>query len=120
MGIESNQDTEFEEFEKAGEVEVGDANAGVEETEDGKKPAAKRGPPKPAAKPAAAEDDEGDDVAGEGDDEGEDEPKPKKTAAEHQIERLKREKRDLQKQLREGGVNGNISQRLQNIESRLT
>jgi hypothetical protein len=66
MGIESNQDTEFEEFEKAGEVEVGDANAGVEETEDDKKPAAKRGPPKPAAKPAAAEDDEGDDNAGEG------------------------------------------------------
>jgi hypothetical protein len=31
-----------------------------------------------------------------GDDEGEEKPKPKKTAAEHQIERLKREKRDLQ------------------------
>jgi hypothetical protein len=104
MQIESNQSTsEFDEFVASGEVEVGDANAGVDEGDEKEKSRLpKRGPPKPAAKPAAAaDDDEGDDQGDEGDDEGDDEgedkPKPKKTAAEHQIERLKREKRDLQR-----------------------
>jgi hypothetical protein len=127
MGIESNQSTpEFDAFVASGEVEIGDANAGAEEGDDKeKKPAPKRGPPKEAAKPAAtADDDEGDDQGGEGDDEGDDEgeekPKPKKTAAEHQIERLKREKRDLQRQLREGGGNSDLTRRLENIEKGLS
>jgi len=129
MGIESNQpDAEFAEFEKAGTVEVGDANAGVDkekgdeaEPEKTKKPVRA---PKPAAKPAAdadAGDDQGDEEGGdeEGGDE-EEQPKPKKTAAEHQIERLKREKRDLQRQLREGGASTDLSRRLENIERGLS
>jgi hypothetical protein len=82
-------------------------------------------PAEEGAKPAAAaDDDEGDDQGDEGDDEGDDEgeekPKPKKTAAEHQIERLKREKRDLQRQLREGGASTDLSRRLENIEKGLS
>ncbi len=128
MGIESNQpaDTEFAEFEKAGAVEVGETNLASQKGEEGgdeeekpKKPAPRA--PKPAAKPDAA-DDAGDEEDDAGDDAGdeEDEPKPKKTAAEHQIERLKREKRDLVRQLREGGASSDLSRRLENIESRLT
>jgi hypothetical protein len=126
MQIETNQSTsEFDEFVAAGDVEVGDANAGVDKDEKDEKPAPKRGPPKEAAKPAAAaDDDEGDDQGDEGDDEGDDEgedkPKPKKTAAEHQIERLKREKRELQRKLREGGASTDLSRRLENIEKGLS
>lgn len=134
MGIESNQqDAEFAEFEKSGDVEVGETNLASQKAGEGddadkeeKKPAAKRGPPKPAAKPAAAAEagddtgEEGDDQGGEEEGEEEETPKPKKTAAEHQIERLKREKRDLQRQLREGGVNRDVSRRLENIEKGLS
>lgn len=121
MGIESNQsDAEFAEFEKAGTVEVGDSNAGVDKEE---KPEPKRGPPKPAKEAVAPAEDEdaGEDAEDEdaGED-GEDEPQPKKTAKDHQIERLKREKRDLMRQLREDGANVDLSRRLENIESRLT
>lgn len=138
MGIESNQpDAEFAEFEKAGTVEVGETNLASQKAGEGdradkgdeEKPAKRRGPPKLKEEPkpaAAADEDEDEDETGDeegGDEEGGDEeeqPKPKKTAAEHQIERLKREKRDLQRQLRQGGANSDLSRRLENIESRLT
>lgn len=117
MDIESNQDAEFNEFVAAGEVEDANADAdGIEESDAGKKPA-RRGPPKEKAveKPAAGGDDDADDDGDEGD-EDDDQPKPKKTAAEHQIERLKREKRDLQRQLREGSGSTEMSRRLENLE----
>lgn len=122
MGIESNQqDAEFAEFEAAGEVE--DANAGgIEKAEDGQKPAKRAAPTKETAK-TAGDADEGDDQSDEGtddegaDDEGDD--KPKKTARDHQIERLKREKRDLMRQLREGGSTSALAQRLENLEKGL-
>lgn len=125
MGIESNQSTpEFDEFEAAGEVEVGKP-AAEEGAEEEKKPA-KRGPPKPAKEAAAPVDDQDDD-AGEGDDEtsqeGDDEEgdaeKPRKSAKDHQIERLKREKRDLQRQIREGGST-DLTRRLENVEKGLS
>lgn len=122
MGIESNQDAEFAEFEAAGEVEDANAgNAGIEESDDGKKPAARRGPPKmKEIEVNKGDDDDGDDQGGD-DEGGDDDDKPKpKTAAEHQIERLKREKRDLQKRLREGTSTDAMARRLENIESRLT
>lgn len=131
MGIESNQDKEFEEFAASGEVEIGDSNAGIEETDDGKKPAAKRGPPKPAPEEGGedggeeggeegGEDDGEDDGEEGGEDDGE---KKKPSAAEQQINRLKREKRELNRQLRElqgGGGSAALAARLEAIETRLT
>ncbi len=119
MGIESNQDdAEFAEFEAAGEVE--DANAGIEQSDDGKKPAGKTAKEAKTGAAADAGDDDGEDQGGdEGDEEGDDKPKPRKTAAEHQIERLKREKRELQRQLREG-TGTDLSRRLENIERGLS
>jgi hypothetical protein len=127
MQIETNGGDEFEEFVNAGEVEVGkSANASVDEGDDEKKPAAKSRPPKEAepkkaadAAPDEEEDDQEQPGGGDDDEEEDGEKKPKKTAAEHQIERLKREKRDLQRQLRQG-ANSDISRRLEVIESRLT
>lgn len=128
MGIESNQDTEFAEFEKAGTVEVGDSDKSTpagEDDDDEKKPAAKRGVPKMKETAKAADDgddgegDDGDSEEGDGE-EGDEKPKPQKTAAEHQIERLKREKRDLQRQLREGSGTSDLSRRLENIEKGLS
>lgn len=136
-GIESNQSTpEFDEFVAGGEVETGASAPGAEKGEkEEKKPDAKRGPPKtaPAAKEAKApvddEDDDGagegdDDGAGEGDNDGDDEggekdEKPRKSAKDHQIERLKREKRDLVRQIREGG-NSDLARRLENVEKGLS
>ena len=109
MGIESNQSTtEFDEFLASGEVEVGDTNL-ASEKEDEK-------PSKEIATNTDEDDQSGDDAGGD----DEEDQKPKKTAKDHQIERLKREKRDLMRQLREGGVNTELSRRLENIESRLT
>lgn len=124
MGIESNQSTpEFDEFVASGEIEVGDANAGEEGDEEGDKKAAKRGPPKLKEAPKTAAE-TGDDDAGEGGEEGDEdeggEEKPKKSAKDHQIERLKREKRDLARQLREGGANTDLSRRMENIERGLS
>jgi hypothetical protein len=127
MGIESNQSTpEFEEFVAAGEVEVGDTNLASKEgeEEDEKPKTVKRGPPKPAkeaAKPAG-EEDEGDDSGADesdGEDEGGEEKPQKKSAKDHQIERLKREKRDLMRQLREGG-SSDLARRLENVEKGLS
>jgi hypothetical protein len=102
VDIESNQSTpEFDEFVAGGEVEVGKTD-GEEGAEEKEKPAAKRGPPKPAA-PAAKETGRltmatmttpgkatmttpGKTMT----------QKPaKKSAKDHQIERLKREKAAL-------------------------
>jgi hypothetical protein len=129
MSIDSNQSTpEFDDFVASGEVEVG-KSAGTEE----EKPV-KRGPPREAPKPAekapaAAEDD--DEAAEESDDTGEEDEgeeeessdKPKKSAKDHQIERLKREKADLNRRLRalEGGAGSAALQaRIDALESRLT
>jgi hypothetical protein len=136
VGIESNQSTpEFDEFVAAGEVEVGDTSGkgGVEKDEgdDDEPKKAKRGPPKPAPaakEPAKADDDDDDDEGGEegDDDEGGEEgdedaeKKPKKSAKDHQIERLKREKAALARQLREGGGNADLARRLENVEKGLS
>jgi hypothetical protein len=136
-GTGGTGDAEFDAFTSTGHVE-GDFNAagGEEANADDKgddkgddKPK-RRGPPKEAPKQAAAKTPagEGDDVAGEGDDdagegdEDEDE-KPKKTARDHQIERLKREKSDLNKRLRalEGGAGtAALQAQIAALESRLT
>lgn len=106
-------DPEFEAFANSGEVEVGDSNV-AEQPEE--KPAKKRGPAKPAAEVIIDQDDDQDDdvdaddqddIDDQDDDGGEDDPqdkddKPKKSAKDFQIERLKREKADLARQLREG------------------
>jgi hypothetical protein len=132
VDIESNQSTpEFDEFVAGGEVEVGD-KAGVEKEEGDDAKKAKRGPPKPApaakepAKAPAGDDededeggDEGDENEDEGGDEGDDEKPAKKSAKDHQIERLKREKRDLARQLRENGGSTELTRRLENIEKGL-
>lgn len=126
MDIESNQSTaEFDEFVASGEVEVGKGVAPADE-DDGK---AKKGggsgrPPQERKTPATTADDdqggEGDeDEGGEGDEDEGGEEKPKKSAKDHQIERLKREKRDLQRQLR-GGASSDVLARLENIERGLS
>lgn len=130
MGIESNQSTpEFDEFVASGDVEVGKSEGGEEGAEKEEKPAPRRGPPKPApaakepAKAPTGDDDdagEGDDEGGEdGDDDGEDEKPQKKSAKDHQIERLKREKAALARQLREGG-SSDLARRLENVEKGLS
>ena len=126
---------EFDEFVASGEVEVGDTNLASQEEEQPKKAAPRRGPPKPAAKSEAAapsgdDDDDDDDQQGdaeegddqqgdaeEGDDEGGDE-KPKKSPRDHQIERLKREKAELARQLREAS-SSELARRLENLEKGL-
>jgi hypothetical protein len=130
MGIESNQSTdEFDQFVAGGEVEIGKP----EGAEPEKKGGGSGKPPRQAEIPAneapktpknnANLDDEGDgegdeDEGGEGD---EDEEKPKKKSAkDHQIERLKREKRDLMRQLRTGGADSDLSRRLANVEKGLS
>jgi hypothetical protein len=122
---------EFDEFVNAGEVEVGkpeiestkDGVATTEEKPKSKPPRQAEAPKKEAAKAPTGDEDDGEegdeDEGGEEGDEDE-KPKPKKSAAEHQIERLKREKRDLQRQLRSGGANSALEQRLASLETRLT
>lgn len=122
MGIESNQSTpEFDEFLAAGEVEVG-KGVDVEKIEEkDEKPEKRRGPPKqaPIVEDTSEEDDDTENEEGD-DEEEEEQPKPKKSAKDHQIERLKREKAQLARQLRENGANSELSRRLEAIESRLT
>lgn len=130
MGIETNTggDPDFEAFANAGDVEVGDSDASTNETTD-KKPAQRSGRPpreeKPAEKAPAGDDDGDEDETGEGDDGDEDETgdKPRKSAAQHQIERLKREKAELNRRLRslEGGAgSAELRARLENIERGLS
>lgn len=129
-GIESNQSTpEFDEFANAGEVEVG-VPAGTEPAEkkgggSGRPPREPQKPaneaPKSPAKNANLEDDEGADDEGgddEGDEDDEEEKKPKKSRKDFQIERLKREKRDLMRQIREGST-AELRNRLESVEKGL-
>jgi len=122
---------EFDEFVNAGEVEVGKPE--IESTKDGvsttddkagksRPPRQAAAPQKEAKAPTGDDDDSGEEGDDEGGEEGEEEEggKPKKTARDHQIERLKREKRDLQRQLRSGGANSALEQRLASLETRLT
>lgn len=122
---------EFDEFVASGEVEVGDSNLASQEEEQPKKAAPRRGPPKPAAKAEAAapagddddqqgvdDDDDQQDGADEGDDQQDGDEKPKKTARDHQIERLKREKAELARQLREAS-SSELARRLENLEKGL-
>lgn len=128
MGIESNQSTpEFDEFEKAGEVEVGSEIADKGEKKgggSGKPPKEVEKPEQKTPKAPAADDDDdtgGDDEGGDDEsDEDEEEEKPKKKSRkDFQIERLKREKRELQRQMREGG-SSELARRLESLETRLT
>lgn len=121
--IESNQSTaEFDEFLAAGEVEVGESNLASKEDDTPKKKGGGSGRPpqeKPTAKVETNEND-GDDEDGENDGDDEDgEEKPKKSPKDHQIERLKREKRALQRQL-QGGAGSDVLARLENIEKGLS
>jgi hypothetical protein len=134
MGIESNQSTsEFDEFVASGEVEVGKPAGSEEGGEKEEKPKSRAPKAAPAAKeaakaPAADDDDDdadngNDDGAGNDDDDEGGEPKPKKSAKDHQIERLKREKSDLNKRLRalEGGAGtAELARRLENVEKGLS
>ena len=120
-------DAEFDAFNDGVEIQVGQ----IEVVDDGKAPEEKpasRGPLREEQRAASAgnadDDDGGDDQDGADDEDqdGEDE-KPRKTPTEHQIDRLKREKRDLQRQIRElaGGVGTSaIAARLEALETRLT
>lgn len=126
---EQNQSTaEFDEFIASGEVEVGDSNLASDKPDE-KKPAAKQ--PDPAPEEAdegnereEADQDDGDPAPEEGDDQdaGDEEgDKPKKSAREHQIERLKREKAEMARQLKEAekrGIN-ELLQKIENLENRL-
>lgn len=113
---------EFDEFVASGEVEVGDTNLASQEEEQPKKAAPRRGPPKPAAKAEAAapagDDDDQQGADDEGDDQQDGDEKPKKTARDHQIERLKREKAELARQLREASST-ELAKRLEALENRL-
>ena len=125
MSTAGNESTsEFDDFVNSGEVEVG---GDVAETKE-EKP--RRNPPKEKveAKPAAEDDQAGEDQIseiednlidedgqGDEDDEDDDTDKPKKSATQYQIERLKREKADLARQLREAN-SGDLAKRLENLE----
>lgn len=124
---------DFAAFAAAGEVEVGDSNA-AEPADPKPKPKSRRNPPKPAEKPepaAAGEADDGDDgdddtefddLGDDGDDgDADGDTKPKKSPKDHQVERLKREKADLARQLRETEKRQLeiMAERLEAIENRL-
>ncbi len=103
-GIESNQtDAEFEEFEKAGEVEVGESNKA--KSEKAEKPAARRGParePKDdkSGKEAKAGKGEDDDDSGKPDDgeEDEDEERPEGEGEEDEDEEQEEEPKKKRRQ----------------------
>jgi hypothetical protein len=118
-------DPEYEAFANSGEVEVGDSNLASKEDE---KPA-KREPAQPVDDQGDdggdQDDDQGDDVGDEGDDQGDDEgddqseaDKRKKSAKDFQIERLKREKAELARQLREGS-NRSLEEKVDRLEKLL-
>lgn len=129
-------DAEFDAFNEGGEVEGDFSKAGGGAPDNDGEGDDDKGKPKPAAKPAGKsgkpaiegtgayagvkdDDDSGDDVDDEGGDDDAGKPKPK-SAAEHQIERLKREKRELQQQLRGSGATSAMAARLEALEARLT
>lgn len=135
MNIAGNDEVpaEFADFIASGDVEVGSEVAAAKEDAAEDKPVKpKKAPPKAAPKAAAEGDDdqgEGDqpgseiEASGEGDDdqggEGDDEGKPEKSPRDHQIERLKREKAELARQLRENSTSA-IAQRLEKLEKGLS
>lgn len=113
-------DPEFEAFANAGEVEIGESNVAEQpEEKPAKKPAAAEpADDEPEADEAEADGDD-DDQSGEDDADGEDEgDKPKKSAKDHQIERLKREKAELARQLREG-TNRELLEKVERLEKLL-
>lgn len=137
-GAGGTGDAEFDAFASVGHVEGSFDGIGEEAKTDDKagdkaddkaddKPK-RRGPPREAPKQETAKTPVGDDDAGDGDGEGEgegdeDDDKPKKTARDHQIERLKREKSDLNKRLRslEGGTGtAALQAQITALEARLT
>lgn len=111
-------DPEFEAFANAGEVEVGDSQVADQPEE---KPAKEKEAPADL-EPAEDTADEGDDQdADEGDDqdaEEGDDSKPKKSAKDYQIERLKKEKAELARQLREG-TNRELLEKIERLEKLL-
>jgi hypothetical protein len=129
-------DAEFDAFTSTGGVEgtfdgAAGAEAKADEKADDKPEPKRRGPPREAPKQDTAKAPAGDDDAGEGEGEGEgdgegdedEDEKPQKTARDHQIERLKREKSDLNKRLRafEGGAGtAALQAQITALESRLT
>lgn len=135
MSGKNESTVEFDELVASGEIEVG-APAPAAEAEPEKKSAAKRGPPREPAKAADAKDDkdadekqEGSDAdageeqqeeGGEGDEgkEQEEGEKPRKSPAEHQIDRLKREKAALRRELQEATRNRTYEDRLAALEKR--
>jgi hypothetical protein len=134
-GAGATGDAEFDAFASTGNVEGSfDATGGEAKADDkaDAKPAAKRGPPREAPKqetakaPAGDEDageGEGDEDAGEGEGDEDEDEKPKKTARDHQVERLKREKSDLNRRLRalEGGAGtAALQAQITALEARLT
>lgn len=135
-GTGGTGDAEFDAFASVGHVEGSFDGIGEETKVDDKaddktddKPK-RRGPPREApkqeaAKTAAADDDDADKGEDDDADKGEDDEddKPKKTARDHQIERLKREKSDLNKRLRalEGGTGtAALQAQITALENRLT
>lgn len=128
MGNENQGSTpEFDEFVASGEVEVGESNLASQEDQP-KKPTEHRGPPKPAAKADDQQDNDQQDDDQQDDDQQDDadddqqndeqDKKPKKSARDYQIERLKREKAELARQLREAS-NNELARRLENLEKSL-
>jgi len=119
-----NVSDEFAEFEAAGEVEVGESNLASQEKEPEAKPAKKSAAPKPDPVPAA---DPEPDAQAEGDadenDNGEENPdeeegKKKPDPKENQINRLKREKRELAQRLKDLESNS-LTARLDALEKSL-
>ena len=121
----SESTPEFDDFVASGEVETG----ATESTEE-KKPESRRNPPKPAVEkePAASEDedetDTSEDEEGNETDTSEDEEnggddKKKPSAKESQINRLKREKAELARKLREAEASkaAELAGRLENLET---
>lgn len=124
---------EFEEFVASSEIEVGASVSAPEEDDKAVKKTERRGPPKPAAKTEKVDagNDQDGDVGDQNDandqndaddqndtDEQDDQGKSKKSARDYQIERLKREKAELARQLREN-TNSDLARRLENLEKGL-
>jgi hypothetical protein len=129
MSIENQvTDPEFEAFANSGEVEVGDSQA-VEQPEE--KPTKKRAPAKPDPEPVEADEQDEADEQEEADEQDEEtdqdeadeqtDPKPKKSSKDYQIERLKREKAEMARQLRENEqrMMQEVLSKVENLEKRL-
>lgn len=124
MNLPANEGStaEFDDFVASGEVEV--SPGAKSETSKEKEPA---GDENQGDNQGADQGDDGEDQSGNVNDQGDDQDgddqdgkeKPQKTPRDHQIERLKREKAELARQLREAN-NGEISKRLEALEKGLS